>query len=414
MSQHWTTHWRAEVEAMIALFDANAVDFDYAADFLEFMLFVLEYLSQDAHDFNIMGGIEGPGVWPRFDFDRLSDHECRMWFRFRKQDVAPLAEALGLPEIVHTGPDTRYTAGRVEAMCILLWRLSYANKWDHAIPVFGRCVSSMSQIVHWLLNFIINVQRFGRLLEFPAYYSEPARLRHFADRIYAKSGMLSNCVGFIDGTLRKTCRPKYFQRIFYNGHKRHHGLKWQAIVSADGIISDLRGPFEGRHTDAYMVGSTGIADILDVRLRFPLTDPASIALHTPAAPDAPAAVAVWHGVPNIQYCLYGDKGYTNEVSGCVIAAFRGDHLTPPEIAFNRHMARSRITCEWGLMGVVTDFGYMNHKEQMKIWNVPAGLYYQTAALLENMYSCLYGSRIATYFETVPPTLAQYIAMLPPL
>ena len=32
------------------------------------------------------------------------------------------------------------------------------------------------------------------------------------------------------------------QRIVYNGHKRVHALKFQSIVTPNGLISNLHGP----------------------------------------------------------------------------------------------------------------------------------------------------------------------------
>ena len=52
--------------------------------------------------------------------------------------------------------------------------------------------------------------------------------------------------GFIDGTLNATCRPVLDQEEFYSGHKRKHGYKYQAIVTPDGLVSSLMGPFIGK------------------------------------------------------------------------------------------------------------------------------------------------------------------------
>jgi hypothetical protein len=56
--------------------------------------------------------------------------------------------------------------------------------------------------------------------------------------------------GFIDGTIRRICRPTYNQEISYSGHKRCHGVKFQSVVTPDGLIACLYGPFEGSGHDA--------------------------------------------------------------------------------------------------------------------------------------------------------------------
>eukprot|EP00033_Pygsuia_biforma_P007133 GCRY01008105.1.p1 GENE.GCRY01008105.1~~GCRY01008105.1.p1 ORF type:complete len:182 (+),score=4.36 GCRY01008105.1:505-1050(+) len=66
------------------------------------------------------------------------------------------------------------------------------------------------------------------------------------------------CWGFIDGTLMQISRPTFHQKEMYNGHRgRHHGIKFQTIVTPDGIISHLFGPISGRRHDAYMLAVSG-------------------------------------------------------------------------------------------------------------------------------------------------------------
>ena len=61
---------------------------------------------------------------------------------------------------------------------------------------------------------------------------------------------ITNCLRFIDGTLRPIRRPEKRQRAVYNGHKRVHALKFQAVALPNGIIANLFGPVEGRRHDA--------------------------------------------------------------------------------------------------------------------------------------------------------------------
>lgn len=73
-----------------------------------------------------------------------------------------------------------------------------------------------------------------------------------ADAINARCP-LSNVSGFIDGTLRRIARPGVAQRACYNGHKKHHGLKWQNVIAPDGMIIDQWGPVEGRRGDIWLL-----------------------------------------------------------------------------------------------------------------------------------------------------------------
>lgn len=45
----------------------------------------------------------------------------------------------------------------------------------------------------------------------------------------AKGSLLDDCVGFVDGTIRSICRPSRNQKLFHNGHRRVHSIKFQSI-----------------------------------------------------------------------------------------------------------------------------------------------------------------------------------------
>ena len=59
---------------------------------------------------------------------------------------------------------------------------------------------------------------------------------------YQHGAPLNNCFGFIDGIVRPIARPGTNQRILYNGHKRVHSLKFQAVAIPNGLIAHLYGP----------------------------------------------------------------------------------------------------------------------------------------------------------------------------
>jgi hypothetical protein len=94
------------------------------------------------------------------------------------------------------------------------------------------------------------------------YFDEPrifvGRMDYYALSVYDKCGGLMRYVwGFIDGTiLRKTCRPTYFQKRIYSGHKRCHGLKFQSVTIPDGLMACLFGPINGNRHDSYMLAQS--------------------------------------------------------------------------------------------------------------------------------------------------------------
>lgn len=50
--------------------------------------------------------------------------------------------------------------------------------------------------------------------------------KSFASTVHEKGGPLTQCIGFIDGTVRSIARPIVNQRIMYSGHKRVHCIKF--------------------------------------------------------------------------------------------------------------------------------------------------------------------------------------------
>ena len=78
-------------------------------------------------------------------------------------------------------------------------------------------------------------------------------MEYYAEKINEKSNLINNVWGFIDGTIRKTCRSTYFQRHAYSGHKRCHGLKFKSVVTPDGLIACLWESMDGNRHDSHML-----------------------------------------------------------------------------------------------------------------------------------------------------------------
>ena len=75
----------------------------------------------------------------------------------------------------------------------------------------------------------------------------PLELEKYSEVVFNKGAPLSNCFGFVDGTVRPISRPGENQRLLYNGHKRVHGLKFQSLVLPNGLIAHLYGPVGKPH-----------------------------------------------------------------------------------------------------------------------------------------------------------------------
>ena len=104
------------------------------------------------------------------------------------------------------------------------------------IPRFGRSVPEISLILAEVTDHIYRTN--GHLLQdLNQPWLEPQQLKSFARAIHQRGAALSNCWGFVDGTVRPICPPG----IMHNGHKRVHGITFQSVVAANSLIANLYG-----------------------------------------------------------------------------------------------------------------------------------------------------------------------------
>ena len=73
-------------------------------------------------------------------------------------------------------------------------------------------------------------------------FLSPANLERYARAITRNGSPLTNCFGFIYGTVHGISRPGEHQRVLYNGRKRVHALKFQSVTIPNGLIANLYGP----------------------------------------------------------------------------------------------------------------------------------------------------------------------------
>ena len=161
--------------------------------------------------------------------------------RFSKDDIPRLYVALAIPDEYKCVQGTTTTG--MEALLVLLRRLAYPNRLCDLVKLFGRSKTELSLIfnvvcmkkllsmcknkIYLLPSQIINDvhHRFNDLLSsFDHVWLDK---QQFASAIEAKGAPLSQCIGFIDGTVRPIARPTVNQRIMFSGHKRVHCVKFQ-------------------------------------------------------------------------------------------------------------------------------------------------------------------------------------------
>ena len=88
-----------------------------------------------------------------FDLDAISEDDSYSEIRFLKNDIKRLGGALRLPnEIICSFYSDCIDS--VEALCILLKRLAYPNRYSDMISRFGRPVPQLSMVVNQIIDKI--------------------------------------------------------------------------------------------------------------------------------------------------------------------------------------------------------------------------------------------------------------------
>jgi len=183
------------------------------------------------------------------------------------------------------------------------------------------------------------------------------------------------------GTLCPICRPKENQRECYSGHKRSHGLKYQAVVLPNGIITNLYGPVPGRRHDAYMFAESRIHEEWAAKYQ-----------------NGPN--------PGAEYYLYGDTAYP--LRNHLITPFQSSANRADQRSFNEAMSKVRVCVEWEFGRIVGDFAFVDFKKNQKLYLQPVAKQFFVATLLKNCRNCVYGGETSTYFGLTPPTLEAYL------
>lgn len=328
------------------------------------------------YDINLSKNIDLPyWAYDKFELENLTDDECKTEFRFLKNDIYQLANLLRIPEKVSTY--NRIKVSGIEALCIFLKRFAYPCRYSDIMPRFGRPIPQLSMISNQIMDHIYgNFKNLLQDLNHP--WLSPNHLQSYANAVYNKGSPLDNCWGFIDGTVQAICRPNKNQRVVYNGHKRVHGIKFQSVVTPDGMIASLFGPYEGRKHDSGMLNESTLLQQLQQ--------------HS-------------YGRFGNSLCIYGDPAYPLRVQ--LQAPFRGPALTRNQVLYNKAMSKVRIAVEWVFGDIVNYFAFLDFKKDLKIGLSAVGKMYVSCAIIRNAHTCLYKSTTSDYFNCDPPTLQQY-------
>jgi len=350
--------------------------------------------------------LEGTRIWapkedPTIDWQRpylriadVEDATSDLEFRFRKNHLQQIADQLwdrmsffldgNKEDVVCVN---RYHCPYETGFLLVLFRLSRPRRLVPEMErFFSMRKSHMSACIKTFMHAFYQVS---------TKYFTDVSIWHSRMDLYAT--LISNKArcegirvwGFIDGTVRKTCRPSRFQRLAYSGHKRCHGIKFQSVVTPDGFIALLFGPIPGNRHDSYMLRESRV--LRDLEELFESDDSDEF------------------------FSLYGDPAYPQ--SPILFGGFRGAAPGSAEAKWNKRMSSVRESVEWVFGGIIKKWTFLDFKASMKIFQFPVAQYYQTAAFLTNLHNTLYSSQTGAYFGCDIPsegalTLDDYINLVP--
>ena len=300
------------------------------------------------------------------------------------EEICDMAEALEIPAIFST--TSRYSFSAVEALALLCACFRSSGDLYQLSMIYNCSQSSITECINELVSYIDT--KWSHLLDCDSeYLLHPSQLNCYASAIRNRGSPLTSIFGFIDCTIQRICRPTWWQRQAYNGHKKFHALKFQAIMLPNGIIGHLFGPMEGRRNDAYLLSESGI-----------LRKFAAFAFQEDMPLNAP--------VEQCTFQVFGDPAYG--LGPHIISPFSGAReRTEEELEWNAQMSAVRIEVEHGF-GIVSNlWPFLNAGWKMHLYSSPVGRYYRVGVLLTNGLNCLRPNQVAQYFNCFPPSLEDY-------
>jgi hypothetical protein len=328
----------------------------------------------------------GPEHWSFARIEREwgnSSLSCATYFRFKSvSDLRRLKGALRVPDSFRT-PSGYHFSGE-EGLLIMLHRYAYPCTLGAMCWESGRGTTALSECFLFMNKHVYN--GFTHLRDDRSLRVWRRKFKHFARAIREKAAAgqhgvgLTNCVGFVDGTVQRCARPGRYQRVLYNGHKHCHSVKWQGVMLPNGIMPMPFGPVNGRRNDGFMIEKSGLEGIMRECNR----------------------------ELGFTYCLYGDAAYGQ--SRVIQGPFQDTPLTVAEEQFNKTMSRIRVPNEWGFGKIKVLFAYVAFGRALRPLLSPIGYYWPVAQILTNCHTCLYGSQTSTYFAVKPPPLELYVLM----
>eukprot|EP00039_Didymoeca_costata_P003012 m.64492 g.64492 ORF g.64492 m.64492 type:complete len:398 (-) comp11655_c0_seq1:22-1215(-) len=303
--------------------------------------------------------------------------------------VREVARHLQLPHEFRT--PTGCVCSGVEGLMVVLAELGNFEKQGRLLqntpfnhPGASWSQAKFSDVFNTVIVWID--RKWGHKLEWCTSNMTPARHHVFRDAIQNKMAELHpsppalQVSAFVDCTIRLCARPTDHQEAMFNGWKRGHCLKYQAVVTPDGIISSLYGPFIGKDHDRRVLSETQLKE-------------------------------KWEAILPL-FSMGGDLGYVLDFPVLVVPfkGVRGNPNGTPREQFNLLFSQIRECVEWPFGLILQWFPFLDLKKNQKLLHRPIGTYYRVGCLLTNIFTCMgMKNQVNSFYKVKPISPQEYLS-----
>jgi hypothetical protein len=229
------------------------------------------------------------------------------------------------------------------------------------------------------------------VLDFDPVLLSPKNLDMYAAAISECRASMHSIWGFLDCTIRQICHPSLAQQIAYNGYKKVHMLKFQAVMLPNRLIGHLFGPVEGCRANGHLLAESGLL------------------VHCIGWAMRPGTTAAMP-LQDCHFQLFGDVAYG--VSHVMMLPFTtrfGHQPTCKQCKWKTAMSSVCIKVEHRFAQVLILWLFLCCWWKLAVFASPVGSYYCIGVLLTIAHSCLEGgNQVSEHLSCPPPTLEEYL------
>jgi len=140
----------------------------------------------------------------KFDLAEKSNDWCITELRMLSGNVNLLRQHSGIPPTFRTA--NRDTASGIDALCMLLYKLSSPRNYHQLRATFGGSAQRITRIANALAVYL-HIRFRDKLASLDRDRLTDLYLMDMARAQFKKNGLMQNIVGFIDATVLPCCRP---------------------------------------------------------------------------------------------------------------------------------------------------------------------------------------------------------------